>query len=96
MGPEQAKLDKVAEAYELIQKSYVETVDERQLIQGAIQGMIGTLKDPYSVYMDEDTAARFNDSLDSSFDGIGAQITIEDGKLIIVSPIKNSPAKRPD
>ena len=94
LGPEQAKLDKVAEAYELIQKSYVEAVDEGQLIQGAIQGMIGTLKDPYSVYMDEDTAARFNDSLDSSFDGIGAQITIEDGKLIIVSPIKNSPAEK--
>ena len=76
--------DKVAQAYELIQKSYVEAVEEGQLIQGAIQGMIGTLKDPYSVYMDADTATRFNDSLDSSFDGIGAQITIEEGKLIIV------------
>ena len=87
-------LEKVARAYELIQKAYVEKVEEEQLIQGAIQGMIGTLKDPYSVYMDAKTAARFNESMDSSFDGIGAQITIEEGKLIIVAPIKNSPAEK--
>ncbi|MCJ7840189.1 S41 family peptidase [Lederbergia sp. NSJ-179] len=88
--PEMAK---VAEAYELIQKAYVEEVDSKQLIQGAIQGMVGTLKDPYSVYMDEETAERFNESMDSSFNGIGAQIAIQEGKLVIISPIKNSPAE---
>ncbi|MBS4178324.1 S41 family peptidase [Lederbergia citrea] len=87
-------LGKVAQAYELIQKSYVKKVDDNQLIQGAIQGMIGTLQDPYSVYMDAATAERFNDSMDSSFDGIGAQIAIDEGKLIIISPIKNSPAEK--
>ncbi|MBS4208365.1 S41 family peptidase [Bacillus sp. FJAT-50079] len=89
-----AELDKVAQAYELIRNAYVNEVDEKQLIQGAIQGMIGTLKDPYSVYMDADTAESFEDSLDSSFDGIGAHIAIEEGKLIIVSPIKNAPAEK--
>ncbi|MEK3887958.1 S41 family peptidase [Bacillus sp. FSL K6-3431] len=89
-----ADLNKVAKAYELIQHSYIEKVDESQLIQGAIQGMIGTLKDPYSVYMEPDAAANFNDSMDSSFDGIGAQIAIEEGKLLIISPIKNSPAEK--
>ncbi|WP_062109140.1 S41 family peptidase [Bacillus niameyensis] len=87
-------LEKVSEAYQLIQKLYVEEVDEKNLIQGAIQGMVGTLKDPYSVYMDEATAEKFDESLDSSFDGIGAQIAIQDGKLVIISPIKNSPAEK--
>ncbi|MCJ8007649.1 S41 family peptidase [Lederbergia wuyishanensis] len=87
-------LDKVADALELIRKSYVEDVSENRLIQGAIQGMVGTLQDPYSVYMDEEASERFNDSLDSSFDGIGAQIAIQEGKLIIISPIKNSPAEK--
>ncbi|MBS4200358.1 peptidoglycan-binding protein [Bacillus sp. FJAT-49732] len=87
-------LNKVEDALELIQKSYVEDVSQEQLIQGAIQGMVGTLQDPYSVYMDEDASERFNDSLDSSFDGIGAQIAIQEGKLIIISPIKNSPAEK--
>lgn len=87
-------LEKIEQAYQLIQKSYVKKVDHEQLVQGAIQGMIGTLKDPYSVYMDATTAERFNDSLDSSFDGIGAQVTVEEGKLVIVAPIKNTPAEK--
>ncbi|MCM3113096.1 S41 family peptidase [Lederbergia lenta] len=91
---ENTSLDKVAKAYDLIQNSYIEKVDESKLIQGAIQGMIGVLKDPYSVYMDKETAASFKDSMDSSFDGIGAQIAIEEGKLVIISPIKNSPAEK--
>ncbi|GIN89232.1 peptidase S41 [Siminovitchia terrae] len=89
-----ANLEKIEQAYQLIQKSYVKKVDHEQLVHGAIQGMIGTLKDPYSVYMDASTAERFNDSLDSSFDGIGAQVTIEEGKLTIVAPIKNTPAEK--
>ncbi|MCR2822408.1 S41 family peptidase [Lederbergia panacisoli] len=87
-------LEKVADAFDLIRKSYVEDVSDGQLIQGAIQGMVGTLQDPYSVYMDEEASERFNDSFDSSFDGIGAQIAIQEGKLIIISPIKNSPAEK--
>ncbi len=88
-----ADLGKIGQAYELIHRAYVEEVNHEQLVQGAIQGMIGTLNDPYSVYMDKETTERFNDSLDSSFDGIGAQVTIEEGKLLIVAPIKNTPAE---
>ncbi|MBO0992191.1 S41 family peptidase [Bacillus sp. SD088] len=87
-------MEKVAEAYELIQQAYVEEVDTKKLTQGAIQGMVATLQDPYSVYMDEETAERFNESMDSSFNGIGAQIAIQEGKLVIISPIKNSPAEK--
>ncbi|MFD1707655.1 S41 family peptidase [Siminovitchia sediminis] len=87
-------LEKVDQVFQLIQKSYVEKVGGEELIQGAIQGMVRTLNDPYSVYMDAETAEQFNDSLDSSFDGIGAQVTIEEGKLIIVAPIKNTPAEK--
>ncbi|OAK67946.1 S41 family peptidase [Lederbergia galactosidilytica] len=87
-------MEKVAEAYDLIQHAYVEEVDTKKLIQGAIQGMVATLQDPYSVYMDEETAERFNESMDSSFNGIGAQIAIQEGKLVIISPIKNSPAEK--
>lgn len=88
------KMEKIAEAYELIRGSYVEKVEDSQLIQGAIQGMVGTLKDPHSVYMDAETAASFKSTMDESFDGIGAQISIEDGKLVIIAPIKNSPAEK--
>jgi carboxyl-terminal processing protease len=87
-------MTKIAQAYDLIMKSYVKKVDEHQLVDGAIQGMVSTLKDPYSVYMDAQTAAQFNESLDSSFQGIGAEVTLKDGNIVIVSPYKNSPAEK--
>lgn len=89
-------MDKIEKAYELISNEYVEKVDREKLLEGAIQGMLSTLNDPYSVYMDKQTAKQFSDSLDSSFEGIGAEVGMEDGKIIIVSPFKKSPAEKPD
>lgn len=85
---------KIEQAYSLILNQYVEKVDGNQLIEGAIQGMVSTLKDPYSVYMDKGMAEQFNEALDSSFEGIGTEIGMEDGKVIIVSPYKDSPAEK--
>ena len=85
---------KWSKAYSLILNRYVEKVDGNQLIEGAIQGMVATLKDPYSVYMDKEMAEQFNEVLDSSFEGIGTEIGMEDGKIIIVSPYKDSPAEK--
>ncbi|MDR0138764.1 S41 family peptidase [Metabacillus idriensis] len=87
-------LEKVKQAYDLISSKYVEEVDEEELLEGAIQGMLSTLDDPYSVYMDKETAKQFSDSLDSSFEGIGAEVGMDGGKIIIVSPFKNSPAEK--
>ena len=87
-------LTKVGQAYELIRKYYIEKVDDDLLVSGAVQGMVETLKDPYSVYMNPETARQFNQSLDSSFEGIGTEIGVEDGKIIIVSPYKDSPAEK--
>ena len=85
---------KVEQAYGLIVSQYVEQVDGSNLVEGAIQGMLSALKDPYSVYMDKETAKQFNETLDSSFEGIGTEIGMEDGKVIIVSPYKDSPAEK--
>ena len=87
-------MDKVVQAFQLIKGSYVEDVKEEQLVEGAIQGMLTTLDDPYSVYMDQETAKQFNDMLDSSFEGIGAEVSMVDGKTIIVAPFKDSPAEK--
>ena len=87
-------MEKIEKAYELISNEYVENVDKEKLLEGAIQGMLSTLNDPYSVYMDKQTAKQFSDSLDSSFEGIGAEVGMEDNKIIIVSPFKQSPAEK--
>ena len=87
-------LTKVGQAYELIRKYYIEQVDDEVLVSGAVQGMVETLKDPYSVYMNPETAKQFTQSLDSSFEGIGTEIGVEGDKVIIVSPYKDSPAEK--
>lgn len=86
--------EKIQNAYELIAGRYVEEIDQDQLIEGAIKGMVDTLEDPYSVYMDKDTATQFTQSLDSSFEGIGAEVSMVEGKVTIVAPFKDSPAEK--
>ncbi|MFJ7977628.1 S41 family peptidase [Peribacillus sp. NPDC096379] len=99
LGAEPAAYDntewaKVERAYDLIYQQYVEEVGDTQLVEGAIQGMLSTLKDPYTVYMDKETAKQFDEALDSSFDGIGTEIGMENHKVIIVAPYKDSPADK--
>lgn len=86
--------EKVMQAYELISEKYVEKIDDEELLKGAIQGMLSALEDPYSVYMDKETTEQFTQSLGSSFEGIGAEVGMNNGKMIIVSPFKNSPAEK--
>lgn len=85
---------KVAQAFQLIKENYLEDVDEQQLIEGAIQGMLTTLEDPYSSYMDVEMMDEFNEQIESSFEGIGAEVSMINGAVTIVSPIKDSPAEK--
>ncbi|MCZ2258248.1 S41 family peptidase [Sporosarcina sp. G11-34] len=88
------EFEKLYNAYDEMKKSYYETIDETAVINGAINGMIEALGDPYSDYLNEDEARQLNESISSSFEGIGAEIQESDGYIAIVSPIKNSPAER--
>lgn len=88
-----ADLKKVEQAFSLIKDNYVKDVEKSQLVEGAIQGMLDTLEDPYSVYMDKETMKQFNQTIESSFQGIGAEVSMVDDKVTIVSPIKGSPAE---
>lgn len=88
------QMEKIQQAYEIIFSRYVEETDSEKLIEGAIQGMVNTLEDPYSVYMDKDTAEQFTQSLESSFEGIGAEVGMQNGKVTIVSPFRGSPAEK--
>src|SRR5690625_482413 len=54
-------MEKVEQAYDLIEQNYVEDVEGNDLIEGAIQGMLTTLDDPYSTYMDEEAMGNFNE-----------------------------------
>ncbi|SHE95374.1 carboxyl-terminal processing protease [Seinonella peptonophila] len=86
--------EKLGKAFKLIKSRYLHQVTDQQLIDGAIDGMVRALKDPYSTYMDQKTAADFMSDLRSSFSGIGAEVQMRNGKVTISTTIKESPAER--
>ncbi|GGK03136.1 peptidase S41 [Lentibacillus kapialis] len=87
-------MQKVVQTYNLIKKHYLEDIEDKQLIEGAIKGMVTSLDDPYSSYMDVETMQQFNETIESSFEGIGAEVSMVNEKVTIVSPIKDSPAEK--
>lgn len=91
---EREEFEKLYQAFDTLQDSYFEEVDQDQLINGAINGMLDSLDDPYSDYMNQDDAQNFHESISSSFEGIGAEIQEKDGYIGIVSPLKGSPAEK--
>ena len=91
--PEADGLDKVEQVYQIINEKYMEDVDEQELIKGALEGMVDELEDPHSAYMDRETTEEFTQSLESSFEGIGAEVSMVDDTVTIVSPFKDSPAE---
>lgn len=91
---ERTEFDKLYMAFDTLKSNYYQKVDEDKLINGAINGMVDSLEDPYSDYMDSEEAKGFHNSISSSFEGIGAEIQEQDGNIMIVSPIKDSPAEK--
>jgi carboxyl-terminal processing protease len=64
------------------------------LAQGAIKGMVEALDDPYTAYLDAETYQLSLRSLEGKFEGIGAYVAVEDGQIVIIAPIADSPAER--
>lgn len=94
VGTDRTEFNKLYTAYDTLKSGYYKGVNQSKLINGAIDGMVKSLDDPYSVYMSNAEAKSFNSSISSSFEGIGAEIQEKDGHIVIVSPIKGSPAEK--
>jgi carboxyl-terminal processing protease len=77
----------------LIQKDYVEETKSKDLIQGAIKGMLETL-DPHSAFMPPNMFKEMQEETKGRFEGLGIEITLKDGILTVVSPIEGTPAFR--
>lgn len=93
-GLEQEEAKKIGTALDLIESNYYKDVDRDKLVDGAINGMMESLGDPYSNYMGKVTAEQFEESIEGSFSGIGAEVSSVDGYVEVVSPIKGSPADK--
>lgn len=79
--------------YDLV-AGYVTEPDQQKMVQAAIRGMIESLGDPYTAYLDPEDLEGFDRTVRGSFSGIGAEVDLLDGRLHIVTPLEDSPAWR--
>jgi len=67
-------------------------VSDQEKVYGAIQGLVGSLEDPYSEFFSPEEAKVFEEDISGSFSGVGMEIGIRDRVLTVISPLKDSPA----
>jgi carboxyl-terminal processing protease len=79
------------EALNQVKQRYVEPVDDNKLIKGAINGMLAAL-DPHSAYFPADFFKEVKVEISGEFGGLGIEINIKDGRLMVISPIDDTPA----
>lgn len=84
------------DTWDLINARYVEPqkLDYKEMVFGAIHGMVAAIQDPYTGFMTPKENKEFQDSLDGTLEGIGAELTLREGLLTVVSPLKDSPAQK--
>ncbi|SEL81964.1 S41 family peptidase [Roseivivax marinus] len=85
------QLDLFGDIFERIRSQYVEEVDEKELVEAAINGMLTSL-DPHSSYLSPDDAQDMRVQTRGEFGGLGIEVTQEDGFVKVVSPIDETPA----
>jgi carboxyl-terminal processing protease len=86
---EQARL--FAEVYERIKREYVDDVDDKQLMEKAIRGMVAAL-DPHSAFLDSEEFEEIRLSTMGSYPGVGIEVVAEDSAVKVLRPIEGSPA----
>lgn len=84
------------EAYYKLKEEFVEPekIDEKKLIFGAISGMVESLGDPYTVFLDPEDTKMFLEDITGRFEGVGMEIGIRDNTLQVIAPLEGTPAQR--
>ncbi len=83
------------DVWDALKKDYVDQADinEKEMFYGALRGLVASVDDPYTVFMDPLLSKEFEDDLAGTFEGIGAEIGIRDQILTIIAPLDGMPAQ---
>lgn len=87
------ELRNFTEIFERIRTSYVEEVDDKTLLEYAINGMLTSL-DPHSAYLQADAFSDLQENTSGKFGGLGIEVGMEDGLILVVTPIDDTPAEK--
>lgn len=88
---EQARL--FAEVMERVKRDYVDPIDDAQLLESAVRGMVADL-DRHSEYLDADEFQDVRISTSGSYSGVGLEVSTENGAIVVIAPIDGTPAQR--
>jgi len=84
------------DTWQKIQDKYVDKkkVDTQKMFYGAIKGMVASVDDPYTFFLTPDENKQVKSDLEGKLDGIGAELGLKDNRIVIIAPLKNSPADK--
>ncbi|NCO65723.1 MAG: hypothetical protein COW32_08600 [Candidatus Aquicultor secundus] len=86
---------KVQEVLQIIDHAYVEPVSDRKLINGAVEGMLKALDDPYTHYLDAKHTSAFEEEMSGHFDGVGLMLSEDKSRNgLVVAPMEGAPAEK--
>src|SRR5213593_3586327 len=77
-----------------VQNDYVDAVSDSALYRKSVDGMLYELRDPYSTFLPPDRFARLNESTTGNYAGLGIEVDLRDGWLIVVAPLPGGSAER--
>ena len=80
--------------FRIVKSEYVEPPDVKSLFYGSINGMLGSLDDPFTRFLDEDAFRELREAASGRFVGVGIEVTISNDEVVVISPIDDSPAMR--
>jgi carboxyl-terminal processing protease len=98
-APSNVDMSQFWQAYTLLNQNFVVThasssfPTTQQQIYGAIAGLTNSFGDPYTVFMPPTDATVFNQDISGSFDGVGMEMGVQNGELVVIAPLKGSPAE---
>ncbi len=94
--PEDLDFSLFWEAWRTLEDKFVEPerLDIQKMIYGAISGMIKTLEDPYTTFLDPEKSKIFSEDISGEFEGVGMEIGIKEEKLQVIAPLEGTPAQR--
>jgi len=94
--PEELDFSLFWEAWNKLQEKFVnkEEFDQQEMIYGAISGMVKSLGDPYTVFLNPDETKRFVEDVKGSFEGVGMEIGVRKGQLQVIAPLEGTPAQK--
>ncbi len=90
-GGDYESIEMFTDVLSIVKKSYVEEVDTKKLVYGAINGMLASL-DPHSSFMPPEMFKELKTETKGEFGGLGIEITVKEGMLTVISPIEDTPA----